>query len=371
MMRMANKIRVGIVGGGVIGKRDADGVTAQEDMQLSGVADISDSALISVINMNRGYKLFASSEDARRKMEEAGLKVEGFLNDLLEDSEIVVDCTVKGVPQKNINEYYNKHNIPFIVEGGEEHDLTGRSFSTFPNYEENFRKDRTRVVSCNTTALCRMLSTLDGSYGVLSYHVDLVRRGTDPLNAATKGPSNVIEPVLGGSHHYQDVETCMSGLIGKGYSMAVATSHTLSHVHMLQVDLEKGTSVEEILKLFDATPRMRVVQGKKDGLPDTAKVAEYYRDVGRLRGDHPEITIWGESVIIRGKKLYLIYDVHMESIPIPENIDAIRALRGTVEDKWKSAQMTDSALEKHLPGFTKKGAIYAPADKRLEIIRAN
>ena len=67
---MANKIRVGIVGGGVIGKRDADGITAQEDMQLSGVADISDSALISVINMNRGYKLFASSEDARRKMEE-------------------------------------------------------------------------------------------------------------------------------------------------------------------------------------------------------------------------------------------------------------------------------------------------------------
>jgi glyceraldehyde-3-phosphate dehydrogenase (NAD(P)) len=192
--------------------------------------------------------------------------------------------------------------------------------------------------------------------------VGLVRRGQDPVNGAG-GPSNAVVPVLGGSHHYQDVNTVLGNL--NGYSQATAIPHTLSHVHNFHATLHEGTTVDDVITLFNSTPRIRVIQGKQDGLTDTAKIAEWYKDMGRLRGDHPEVTIWEEGTQLRGNQVYILFDVHMESIPIPENMDAVRALTEREENAWESARMTDQALDSYLPGFAKEGKLYVPVIGRI------
>ena len=390
VLKVDNHIHVAVVGGGIIGKRVADAVQVQSDMKLVGIADVDTSAFMS-IEGERGYDLFAgiifdkegNRVDTKQKMEAVGLKISGNIEDLIAQSDVVVDATPVGLPEKNIPLYLKSNpHIKIIVEGGEKHNLwqkvglakkpeENRSFSTFANYYENekfknFGEKYTRVVSCNTTALCRILSTLNDVYTINQYFAVLVRRGTDPPTAGKEGPSNAVVPVLGGSHHYEDVETCLPQLIGKGYSVAVAIGHTLSHVHTLELELEKDYSKEKIVELFRNIPRMRVVKGKADGVTDTAKVAELYRDMGRLRADHPEVTIWEEGIQIKGKKLYILFDVHMESIPIPENIDAIRSLKGTVSDGWESARLTDIAMNRYLPGFAKAGNLYIPVKQRIE-----
>ncbi|KCZ96009.1 glyceraldehyde-3-phosphate dehydrogenase, partial [Hyphomonas oceanitis SCH89] len=53
-------IRVAVNGYGVIGKRVADAVTLQDDMQLAGIADTAADWRLRVANA-RGYRVFAAT----------------------------------------------------------------------------------------------------------------------------------------------------------------------------------------------------------------------------------------------------------------------------------------------------------------------
>jgi glyceraldehyde-3-phosphate dehydrogenase (NAD(P)) len=95
-----------------------------------------------------------------------------------------------------------------------------------------------------------------------------------------------------------------------------------------------------------------LIEPGKQGLFDSAQLVEYFRDLGRPRYDRPEVFIWEETLSIDGRSnLYMIYDVHMESIPIPENIDAIRAMLEMEQDVMRCVEKTDKALN-----IYKKGA---------------
>src|SRR5690554_6325866 len=66
-MTAAKRARVAVNGYGVIGKRVADAVAIQEDMDLVGVADVTRDYRIRVA-AERGYPIYASSPDARPNM---------------------------------------------------------------------------------------------------------------------------------------------------------------------------------------------------------------------------------------------------------------------------------------------------------------
>ena len=59
--------RVAVNGFGVIGKRVADAVALQEDMELVGVADVVSDYRIRVA-VERGYPVYASTPGARSEM---------------------------------------------------------------------------------------------------------------------------------------------------------------------------------------------------------------------------------------------------------------------------------------------------------------
>ena len=229
---MTDKVKVGVVGYGVIGKRVADAVHAQPDMELVGIADIISDARMDIA-VKRGYPIYCWDSNFKDSFTKSGIEIAGLDTDFVEELDIVVDCTPKGIPDKNRSKF---NNIPTIVQGGEPHKSQDASFSTFANYDDVIGKKRVRVVSCNTTGLARVLSSLDRAYGIDKSFISIVRRAADPLRS-NRGPINGVVPVLGKSHPGPDVVTVMPQLEGKIYSLAIAASFTLSHVHMVQIKL--------------------------------------------------------------------------------------------------------------------------------------
>ena len=92
----SQKARVGVNGYGVIGKRIADAVAAQEDMELVGVADVVSDWRIKVA-VEKGYPVFASTPEAVDLMGAADIKVVGSLEDLLGRVDAIADATPKKI----------------------------------------------------------------------------------------------------------------------------------------------------------------------------------------------------------------------------------------------------------------------------------
>ena len=105
-------------GYGVIGKRVADAVARQEDMSLAGVSDVVTDWRVRTAT-RRGIHLFGATGDHADGMRAVGLDVAGTLDALLDQADVVVDCTPKHVAAKNIDGY-RRRGVKFIVQGGEE-----------------------------------------------------------------------------------------------------------------------------------------------------------------------------------------------------------------------------------------------------------
>jgi glyceraldehyde-3-phosphate dehydrogenase (NAD(P)) len=52
---------------------------------------------------------------------------------------------------------YERAGVKTIYKGGQKHEVAGYSFVAKANFEEAFGRQSTKVVSCNTTALVRVL----------------------------------------------------------------------------------------------------------------------------------------------------------------------------------------------------------------------
>ena len=156
---MSNKrIRVAVNGYGVIGKRIADAVVVQDDMELVGVADVVSDWRVKVA-VEKGYPVFGSTPEGAEKMRAAAIPIAGTLDDLLKQVDVVADATPKRVASANL-ERYRSAGVKSIFQGGEKHSLTGHSFVAQANYVTALGRDTTRVVSCNTTSIVRTLGTL-------------------------------------------------------------------------------------------------------------------------------------------------------------------------------------------------------------------
>ncbi len=333
-------IKVGINGYGTIGKRVADAVALQKDMKLVGVTAFTYSFHTEVAK-KKGYKIFALNGE--NDLESNGIKPDGNLNNLLDEVDVIVDATPKKIGKESLEKYYKPAKVKAIIQGGEKHDIAGTSFVAQCNYDKALNKDYVRIVSCNTTGLCRTLHAVDQKYGVASVHATMIRRGADPGDIR-HGPINAIVPVLEmPSHHGPDVNTVLPNI--EIFTTALSVPSTLMHVHTLTVDLKKRANVDDVLDLFKKTTRVRIVRNV-ERMRSTAEIIEFARDLGRLRGDMPEICIWKEAVGVISNdhnKLLYMQAIHQESDVIPENIDCIRAMTG-FKDGQKSIEMTNKSF---------------------------
>jgi len=331
--------RIAVNGYGTIGRRVADAVVAQPDMELAGVAKTRPN-YEAELAVRRGYPLYAAVEDRLDLFEEAGIDLAGTVDELVDGADIVVDACPSGIGAEN-KELYEEYDTPAIYQGGEDADLVGASFNARGNYEDAVGAEHVRVVSCNTTGLSRLLAPLREAFGVEKARVTLVRRGGDPAQSG-RGPINDIlpNPITLPSHHGPDVKTVFPDLSIDTLGLKVPA--TLMHTHSVNVTLESEPTADEVRDLLAEESRLFMIRPGM-GIDGAGKLLDYADDLGRDRGDLFENGVWSESVSMEGRDLYLFQTIHQESDVVPENVDAIRAMLG-LADREESMARTDETL---------------------------
>jgi glyceraldehyde-3-phosphate dehydrogenase (NAD(P)) len=334
------RVRVAVNGYGTIGKRVADAVARQPDMELVGVTKTRPS-FEALRAHERGYPLFVAGDGNLGDFETAGLKVAGRLADLLPRVDVVVDASPEKIGREN-RKLYEAANVRAVYQGGEKRDVGEASFNALGNYDASRGKRSVRVVSCNTTGLARAVAVLRSGWGVDHWEATLVRRGADPAESK-KGPINGILPTFQlPSHHGPDVQTIFPDLSIATTAVVVPT--TLMHVHVNHVRLSRAPGgPAEILERFRKSPRFHVF-APWEHVNGTPEVMEFARDRGIGFNDMMENVVWEEGLRLDGRDAYFFQAIHQESIVVPENIDAIRAMFDLAPDATRSMAMTDRAL---------------------------
>ncbi|WP_264782000.1 type II glyceraldehyde-3-phosphate dehydrogenase [Haladaptatus sp. T7] len=332
-------LQVGINGYGTIGKRVADAVRAQPDMEVVGVAKTRPNFEAEGAVEN-GYPLYAAIEERADRFDDAGIELAGMVEELVEAADVIVDACPSGIGADN-KSLYDEYDTPALYQGGEDASVADTSFNARANYDEAVGAQHVRVVSCNTTGLSRLVAPLREEYGVEKVRATLVRRGGDPAQTG-RGPINDIvpNPVSLPSHHGPDVKTIFPDLAIDTLGLKVPA--TLMHMHSINVSLEAEPDAEEVRELLERQSRIFVIPEHMD-IDGAGKLKEFAMDRGRPRGDFWENCVWGESVSMEGNDLYLFQAIHQESDVVPENVDAIRAVTNAA-DAEESIETTNDAL---------------------------
>ncbi|NIW37894.1 MAG: type II glyceraldehyde-3-phosphate dehydrogenase [Gemmatimonadetes bacterium] len=369
---MSKNVRVAVNGYGVIGKRVADAVRLQPDMEVVGVADVVSDYRVRLA-VERGYPVYCAAREKWPEMEAAGIPVAGTLDHLLAAADIVVDCAPKKLGAAN-KARYEDAGVKAIFQGGEKHELAGYSFVAQVNYEGAIGRHFARVVSCNTTALSRVAHALHRHGWIERVRAVLFRRGTDPWESHLNGMINTVLPETKvPSHQGPDAQTVIPDL---GITtMAGAGPYNLSHIHFTMIETTRPVSLDELRDALWDAPRIAFVRAG-DGIVALNSVSELMRDLDRPRGDMWEVAVWEDALAADEREVYLSYQVHNEAIVIPETVDCIRALTGIEKNASKSIARTDAALgvtKSFLPATTKPIGHVTGADVShpgLEAVRA-
>lgn len=336
----SDKVLVAVNGYGVIGKRVADAIRLQDDMELVGIADVASNYRVRVA-VERGYPVYAADAATGAQMEATSIPVAGTLDDLVGQVDVVADCAPKHLASAN-KDRYRAAGVKAVWQGGEPHDLTGYSFCAQVNYAGALNRDFARVVSCNTTALSRTMHALHRRGWIKRVRAVLLRRGTDPWESHENGMINTVVPeTTVPSHQGPDAQTVIPDL--DITTLAGAGPFNLSHIHFTMVETTRPVSLDEFRDALRDEPRLAFVRAT-DGVVALNSVIELMRDLERPRGDMWEVAVWEDALAADDRELYLTYQVHNEAIVVPETIDCMRALTGAVTDGAESIDMTDRAL---------------------------
>lgn len=336
------KAKVGVSGFGTIGKRVAEAVSMQDDMKLVGISEVAPTIAVRANAARTKYPLYCATSEGIPVLEEAGLRVEGILSDLLEKVDIMVDACPPSVGTKN-KVIYQQADVKGIFQGGEKAEVGEvKSFNALANYKEALGKSYIRVVSCNTTGLIRATWAVDQIYDIEKAVAVIVRRSMDPVEPWTdRGAFDAVKPSKVPSHQGADLKFVMPHINMTTIVVTIPTTH--AHENVISMRLREKPKRDIILETFRKTPRVKIWK-IDDGFQHTSQILEFERDIGRLRYDMPEVAIWDETIYVEGNNVYWIQMIHQEAIVIPENIDAIRAMMEMETDPMVSISKTNKAM---------------------------
>ncbi len=337
---MAHKIRVAVNGYGAVGKRVADAVRDQDDMQLVGVADVDTDYRIRMA-CSLGIDVYAALPQHANMMREAGIPLAGNLEDLLGQTDIVVDATPAGVGARNLP-LYRRIGVKAIFQGFEKHELTGHSFVAQANYASALGRETTRVVSCNATAAVRTLGALKRAGLLKRARGVLIHRAADPWDSHVAGIVNTLVPEPNiPSRLASDARTVLSDL--DLVTMAAQAPINLSDGQFWIVELTGRAARDQVVAAFRGERRILFIHAAH-GVAALNSTMTMMRDLKRPRGDLWEVAVWEDLLKVEGSELYFTCQVGNEATVVPENIDAIRALTGIERDAERSMNKTDEAL---------------------------
>ncbi len=315
------KTKVGVAGYGVIGQRLADGVAKQEDMELVGIVDIAPTLSIRALyDSPAPHDLYIVEDSMRKGFDDENIPVKGNFDDLLSKVDIMLDAAPGGIGAKN-KELYKAKGLKAIFQGGEKNEVADVFFHGYANYSKGIGADYLKLTSCNTTGFIRAVDCIDREVGVEKVIVTILRRSADPGDVH-RGlvDTAMVEPVP--NHQAEDLMLIMPHIKATGALIHLPITH--GHIITIVVTPKKDISVDKALELFDAHPRLKVVEIAK-GFNSNTALFRYARDKGNKRADMYEVGVFKEMVAKSGKDLFFTINIPQESVVIPESIDAIRA----------------------------------------------
>ena len=333
-------VKVAINGYGTIGKRIADALLKMDDMNLIGVTKFTPDFSAMLAN-RKGIPIY-TTEDRIEKFEEIGIKISGTVEELIKKADLVVDASPNKVGEKN-KKMYEENGVKAIFQGGEKAHVADISFSALCNYEAALGKRFVRVVSCNTTALCRLICALKNSFKIEKVRAVLVRRAADP-HQIDKGPINALlpKPIRLPSHHGPDVQSVIPDV--DIVTTAIVAPTTIMHLHVVNIKFGENVNERDVIEVLRETPRILLINSEKTKIKGTSQIIEFARDLGRIRYDLYENIVWEDSIKVVDGELWLVQAVHQEAIVVPENIDAIRAMMELERNPMRSIEKTDKVL---------------------------
>ncbi len=311
-------IRVSVNGYGSIGKRVAEAVVKHDKLELVGVSKYTPDKDVKLANLS-GINVFTPDKE---KFNDAD--VAGTLDEMIQQSDIIVDASPDGKGVKNKSDIYVPNRKAALFQGGEDESIAEMSFNARSNFSDARNKDYIRVVSCNTTSYCRIIKPLSEHYNIDSAEAFLIRRGSDP--ADTKGSQLNSVEWKAKSHHAHDINTVIRDV--KINSMAFKVPHTLFHVNslLLRFNSEAPTK-DDVAELFRKEGRVAVLNTASN----TSEVMEIARDLGLKRYDTFVVSLLMNTFTANKNEAFVSFLVPQESIVIPENIDAIVARFGLMK----------------------------------------
>ena len=325
-------MRVAVLGMGTIGQRLVPAVTAQPDMDLSGIAIRS---LSPVVRAHPHYPYFASGAPGQQALSEGGIDSHGDLSCLLADSEVIIDCGQAGTGACRYDTY-RAAGVKAIFCGGERALDLGPLVSSHLNYAVGHEVSSLRLLSCNTTALARITASLGADdvsevvATILRCAVDDQRRGSLTMAGAIVQPGN--------SHHADDLRSVAKGIYVE--STAVTTPMTAGHlVHARVKLLRTATHSDTLARLADSA---RITVHPTDEALDTAAIAASTWTSSDQPPCRYEVVVRMEPPIEQ-REVQAWLSLDHAAITIPETIDAIRAICGS-SDADEARALTNAAL---------------------------
>ena len=119
----------------------------------------------------------------------------------------------------------------------------------------------------------------------------------------------------------------------------------ITHGHLISIVVtpKDKISVEQAFRLFDAHPRIKVVEIGK-GFNSNTALFKYARDKGNKRADMYEIGLFKETVVLSGENLFFTINIPQEAVVIPETMDGIRAAIPMQTDQKQALTLTNKFL---------------------------
>jgi glyceraldehyde-3-phosphate dehydrogenase/erythrose-4-phosphate dehydrogenase len=172
-----------------------------------------------------------------------------------------------------------------------------------------------RIPCADAIALRRLLELVGPAQRIFSSCARRTGAATDHRFARV----DALEPLLDVSHEDQDLQDYLKPLVESVTMRRTRVPYTHSHVHHLKITLCDNYEYSNLERALDSSSRIRVAAG----FANTGQLQEFDRDLGRSRGDRPEIFVWQETIAMFGGCLFLTVDVDSNATIIPETLDLL------------------------------------------------
>jgi glyceraldehyde-3-phosphate dehydrogenase (NAD(P)) len=342
---MMTKINIALVGYGSQGRRIAEAVSLQPDIQLVGIG-LKEPDLSTSMAFKKGFPIYVMDSKDVPKFHESKIDEQGLFSDLLSHVDVVVDATPSGVGRKN-KELYSKYGVKAIFQAGEPFDVADVPvFVCRQYYETAKRASFVRIPTPYTVSLFRTLDPLGSKFGIKDVQCTFIMPGAEPMRGQT-GPVDTIipdKPALWGVVKEEYLQIMPKPLM----LSSLKVPSNLLGIACIVVQLNSKFSTDDVIAVLSETPRVILVRSEK-GLDLTDSIFEYVRRTVRSSADVYEVCVWHEQIEVMGNTLKLVQAFDSHCVQTPEVIDAIRALAGK-EEMEKSFYQTNKALGILSPG---------------------